>query len=223
MPLVDSNLQATWDSLYRCRDGNGQVIHYVRAGLKQYVGDGADILIDVLAAKGMVAGQRIALVGAGFGWVAERFVARGFGPMANGTAAGRVAAIDTSTWIQANRAGNANVNILNADVNGATGRRAVRQEFGSNNTVIDWAITEDVLPILSGTVIGQASEIVPFCQSVRALATNVAHWLTTGTRRYDNPEVWAGDSRLNWKTLEDWKAWTTPDWVVARNENGRVL
>lgn len=213
MPLIDSNLASAWDggasSLYRCPI-NDQVVGYVRAAKQQYYGDDVDMLIDALTSKGLIKGHRIALIGAGFGWAAERFIELGYGPLADGTANGKVCSVDTSTWIQANKAGNATTTIINADVNGSTGRRTVKQQFGSNNAVIDWAISEDVLPVLIGTgpVPAGNNEIVPFCTSLRQVGTNVAHWVSVGTL--------SGDPRLNWKTLEEWKAWVTPDFVVQR-------
>lgn len=214
MPLVDSNQSSLWDggatSLYRAWDGRNGHLGYQRSEAWRYIGNDAKSLIAALESVGMTTGQRIALVGAGFGWVAEEFIAQGYGPMADGTANGKVCAIDTSTWIQSNKNGNATVNIVNADVNASTGRRAIRQQFGSNNAVIDWAISEDVLPILSGTgpTPGGTNEIVPFAQTLRSLATNVAHWVSVGSA--------SGDTRLNWKTLEEWKAWVTPDFVIQR-------
>ncbi len=225
MPLVDSNDPTLWDggatSLYRAAP-NGSVVGYVREGKQAYYGNDVDLLIAALVSKGLVNGQRIALVGSGFGWTAERFNELGYGPISDGTTAGRIVSVDTSTWIQSNKNGNAVVPIINADVNGSTGRRAIKNALGSNNQVIDWAISEDVLPVLSGTVIGQNNEIVPFAQNMRALANNVAHWISVGVRRFDDPNTWAGDTRLNWKTLEDWKAWVTPDFVIQRS-GGAVL
>lgn len=168
-------------------------------------------MIAALESVGLVKGQRIALVGSGFGWVAEEFIAQGYGPLADGTANGKVCSVDTSTWIQANTNGNATVPIINADVNGSTGRRTIKQQFGSNTAVIDWAISEDVLPILTGTgpAPGGNNEIVPFAQALRALSTNVAHWISC-------PATTNRDARLNWKTLAEWKAWVTPDFVIQR-------
>lgn len=214
MPLVDSNLAALWDggasSLYRAALPDGSaVVGYTRAARQQYTGNDADALVAALVSKGLVRGQRIALIGAGFGWVAERMLELGYGPTA----------VDTSTWIQANKAGNAATTIISADVNGSTGRRTIRQQFGSNTADVDWAVSEDVLPLLVGTgpTPGGANEIVPFCTALRALCPNVAHWVTTLTT------PGAQDPRLNWKTLEEWKAWCSPDWVIARNEFSRVL
>lgn len=216
MPLVDSNDVAVWNSLYSCVL-DGRTAHFERAARQQYMGRDGETLIAALVGVGLQKGQRIALIGAGFGWLAEEFVAAGYGPIADGTANGKVCAVDTSTWIQANKAGNATVAIVNADVNGSTGRRTVKQQFGSNNAVIDWAISEDVLPILSDAECGV------FASALRQVATNVAHWVSLGIRRFDNSNVWAGDARLNWKTLEAWKALVTLDRVIARNDQGRML
>lgn len=224
MPLVDSNLASLWDgganSLYRAYLPDGSaVVGYMRAASRQYTGLDIDALVGALVSNGLTQGQRIALIGAGFGWVAERLVELGYGPMADGTANGKICNVDTSTWIHANKSGNATTTIINADVNASTGRRTIRQQFGSNTATVDWAVSEDVLPLLigSGPTPGGNNEIVPFCNSLRALVPNVAHWITTLTA------PGAQDPRLNWKTLEEWKAWCSPDWVIARNEAGRVL
>lgn len=222
MPLVDSNQAALWDgganSLYRQyrADGTGPV-GYERSVKDRILGNDVDLLVNALVSKGLTKGQRIGLIGAGFGWVAERLVELGYGPMADGTANGKICNVDTSTWIQNNKNGNSTTTIINADVNAATGRRTIRQQFGSNNAEVHWIVSEDVLPILTGS--GPApsgnNEIVPFCQNLRSLAsTDVAHWVSVGTA--------SGDARLNWKTLEEWKAWVTPDFVIQRGTD-RVL
>jgi len=214
MPLVDSNLASLWDggpsSLYRCEIG-GATVGFARAARQQYYGNDVDALIAALVTKGLTVGQRIVLIGAGFGWAAERFNELGYGPIADGTASGKLCSVDTSTFIQANKASNAAVPIINADVNAATGRRTMRQQFGSNSAVVDWVISEDVLPILTGVgpTPGGNNEVVPFCQNLRSLASvGVAHWVSVGTA--------SGDARLNWKTLAEWKAWVTPDFVIQR-------
>jgi hypothetical protein len=197
---------------------NGLNFGFVRAAADQIMGNDPDMLITALESKGLTPGQRIVLIGGSFGWVAEKFIARGYGPAADGTANGKVAVVDTSTWIQNNKNANAQLTITNADVNASTGRRAIRNLFGSNNATVDWAISEDVLPCLIGTgpTPGGNNEIVPFCQNLRSLANNVAHWVSVGVPVFNDPSTWAGDPRYNWKTLQQWKDWTSPDWVVQR-------
>lgn len=217
MPLVDSNQASAWDggasSMYRSYGPDGTVRGYTRAAMRDYYGNDVDTLIAALVSKGLTQGQRIVLIGAGFGWAAERFVELGYGPMADGTANGKICNVDTSTWIQDNKNGNATTTIINADVNASTGRRTIRQQFGSNNAAIDWLVSEDVLPGLIGPGATPAgnNEIVPFCQSLRSLAqVGVAHWVTV------RKDLSQQDSRLNWKSLEEWKAWVTPDFVIER-------
>lgn len=228
MPLVDSNLASMWDGSEGCPYRvpiNGLYFGYVRAAAEFLLGNDPAGLMAALETKGLQKSQRIVFLGGGFGWVAEKFIAAGYGPAADGTANGKVAVVDTSTWIQNNKNANAQLSVVNADVNAAAGRRTIRQQFGSNTATVDWVISEDVLPCLIGTgsVPAGNNEIVPFCQSLRSLATNVAHWISCGIRVFNDPTQWAGDPRYNWKTLEEWKAWTSPDWVVARNENNRIL
>ena len=220
MPLVNSDQAALWDggasSLYRAWI-DGQAVGYTRAAKQAFYGNDVDLLVAALVSKGLTQGQRIVLIGAGFGWAAERFIELGYGPVADGTASGKVLSVDTSAWIQSNKGnGNAALPIVNADVNAATGRRTIRQQFGSNNAAVDWVISEDVLPLLvgAGPAPGGNNEVVPFCQSLRSLANNVAHWVSVGTA--------SGDVRLNWKNLSEWKAWVTPDYVVQR-QGGAVL
>lgn len=228
MPLVDSNDAALWDGRegcpYRVPVGDA-FFGYVRPVAQYLLGNDVDGLIAALVSKGLQQGQRIALIGGGFGWVAEKFIEAGYGPAADGTANGKICVVDTSTWIQNNKNANAQLAVINADVNGATGRRTIRQQFGSNNAEVDWAITEDVLPCLigAGPTPGGNNEIVPFCNAIRQLVPNVAHWVSAGTRVWNDPNTWAGDPRYNWKTGEEWKAWVSPDWVIVRNEGNRVL
>lgn len=205
MPLIDSNNAALWDggsqSLYRAQP-YGTPLGYVRDAAWCYLGDDPEKLITALEWSGLLKTHRLVLLGAGFGWVAERFVAKGYGPLADGTANGKLLSVDTSTYIQANKTSNAAVQVLDADVNAATGRRTIRQQFGSNNATVDWVVTEDVLPILSDAECGVLAS------SLRGLATNVAHWVSTVTA--------SSDPRLNWKTLQQWKTLMTPDLVIQR-------
>lgn len=211
MPLVDPNDPALWDggpsSLYRC-EIEGQVHGFSRVAGFQYYGSDLDRLIDALETHGLVRGQRIAIIGCGFAWSSERLDVLGFGPPADNTTAGRVVSTDTSTWIHNNKTGNAQHVIMNADVNTEAGRQALHTALAGQE--IDWAISEDVMPILSDP------EAQTLSVSMRLLAQNVAHWITVGTRKFDDQNVWTGDARLNWKTIADWKALMMPDLVVRR-------
>lgn len=202
MPLVDANDPTLYDgganSLYE------PALIRTDLWVGGYRGDTAE-LIKAMESKGLTQGQRIAIIRSEFGWIAEEFVAQGYGPIADGTAAGRIVCVDTSTWIQSAKGSNATLNIVNSDVNGATGRRAIRQQLGSNNQVIDWAISYEVLPMLSD------AECAPFASAIRALATNVVHWLTPLIM--GPPQQ---DARLNLKTIAAWKTLMTPDYICER-------
>lgn len=141
---------------------------------------------ELLKALDLKAGQSIVIVGGAFGWVAEDWIEAGYGP---------ITVVDNSTYIHVRKAAHARVPIATEL---PTGPKA------------DWLITEDVLPGLADNEIGQ------FLAPLRSRAKTVAHWVTVGLRRYDNPNVWAGDARLNWKTLADWKTLVAPDYVVQR-------
>ncbi len=222
MPLIDSNLASNWDgtlgtSLYVAWNGDNPPTYsgYLRQNMKNFLGPDADKLVTALISIGMTPGQLIALVGAGFGWEAETFLARGFGPMTDGTSNGRLCAIDASQWIQSNLNGNAVVQILNSDINSSVGRNAIKNAFNlKGNATVDWCVTMDVLPLLAGTDPTVNNEITPFCSNCRQLSTKVAHWIS--------PLIPGGtqDQRLNWKTLADWKTnWVAPDFVIGRGQS----
>lgn len=208
MPLVDFHQQATWDSLYT---SGATGLHYDRRAKQDYIGDDAKKLIAALASKGMVKGQRIILVGAGFGWVAEEFIAEGFGPPASTLSGGLLCATDTSLFIAGGATTQAIVPIVNADVLLSTGRSTIKSVLGLHGqSVADWCITEDMLPGFSDA---DCRSISAAC---RLIATNVAHW----HMMLSVPG--AQDQRLNWKSISDWKALATPDIIVSR-QTGAVL
>jgi hypothetical protein len=209
MPLVDSNDPTVWSSTYRVYV-DGVERGYERAAKDRIMGEDPDRMVEALVRVGLQKGQRIALIGCGFGWMAEQLVELGYGPIADGTASGRIVNVDTSTWIHANKANNAVIEILNQNINASTGRRAVKSAFGSPNAVIDWAISEDVLPILTD------SEVSPFCSALRQAAVNVAHWVSVLYPEADQ------DTRMNWKTLADWKTLVAPDHLIERG-GSRIL
>lgn len=196
MPLVDSNQAALWDggagSLYRQyrADGSGP-FGYERSCRDRILGNDHWLLKQAL---NLQPGQSIALIGAGFGWAAEDWFASGLSP---------IVAVDTSMWIQANKVQNATVTILSEDGTSNASRGRIRQALGlSGSTRATWCISEDVLPVLSD------AEAVQLATAMRQIGTNVAHWVSVATV--------SGDPRLNWKTLEAWKALVTPDKVVQR-------
>jgi hypothetical protein len=195
MPLVDLDRVEVWDSLYRCVI-DGQIVHYSRSAKQQYYGNDVDTLVKALVTKGLTKGQRIALIGCGFGWMAERFIELGYGPIADGTDAGRIVHTDISTWIHSNKVDNAVLPILNSDVNLVSGRDEIKAAF--DNHPIDWCISEDILPCLHD------DECTTLAFSMRQISSNVVHWVSTPC------------PVLNNKMLPQWKELITPDLVIHR-------
>jgi hypothetical protein len=172
----------------------GAVLSYEREAFLQNMIWGSAEPQALMAALGIQPGTRIALIGSGFGFLGEMLAALGYGPIAN---------VETSPFIHGQKALNANVEILNQDFRVTSGKRAIRQFLGlGNNTKVPWVITEDMLSCFTD------SEILQFLPHLRDLGTNIAHLVTIS--------VGTLDPRLNWKTLEGYKALVTPDLVVAR-------
>lgn len=189
MPMMDSDQQSTWDYLYRCQV-NGQTVHYVREAKEQYLGQDHWKLRDAL---GLQPGQKICLVGGGYGWVAEDWGAAGLS----------VTVCDTSAYIQANKTSQSTVQVLNESGLSVQSRRNLLTVAGlPQNGKFDWIITEDVLPMLTD------NECLPLGSECRKFGLNVAHWVSVKEAGNFAP--------LNWKTLAEWKALMTPDKVVKR-------
>ena len=202
MPIVDRNAGAFYDgganSLYV------PALARTTEWLSGFRGDTQE-LIKALTSVGLVKGQRIVIVHAMFGWVAEEFIAQGYGPIANGTTAGRIVNVDMSTWIHANKAAHATLPILSEDVTTTPGRRNIKSALGSPTQTIDWGIAYEILPDLTDT------ECATFRTAMRALATKVVHWVTPLA---GGPP--GQDARLNLKSISAWKTLMTPDYIIGR-------
>ena len=200
MPLIDANDPRIWDggsiSVYRNRV-NGRFVGYTREVRRNYMGNDHWVLRQKL---GLKPGQSILIVGAGYGWVAEDWQTIGLGP---------IICVDNSTWIQTNKCYEARVPIHSENILNLEDRERIRQ---LSPPKFDWAISEDVLSTLSD------SECLDMSKAMNDLAHRVVHWISVGNKRYDDPEVWAGDPRLNWKTSHEWKNLLGNDHIIARNE-----
>jgi hypothetical protein len=196
MPLMDSNLQSTWDALYKHHIADGQIIGFDRS-LYMAEGSGYRAEAELLRlALGIVAGQKVALIGGAFGWIGELWNAQGVDCYIT----------DTSTWVHANKGVQAVLPILNETALTLQSRRNILQAAGlPNNGRFAWAVTEDVLPMLTN------NEATQLSSGLRNFADNVGHWITVGTEADAAPGV-----TLNWKTLAAWKTLVNPDKVVAR-------
>jgi hypothetical protein len=201
MPLVNSDLQATWESLYGPQQigETGVYVHFDRAVKDRITGNIAGILVRAL---NLQPGQSIGIIGAGFGWVAEDLFARGLSP---------IVAVDTSAWIQSNKTQHATVTILNEDGGSNASRGRIRQALGlTGNNRATWCISEDVLPILSD------AEAQTLDSNMRLVGTSVAHLVSELIPGGDQ------DSRLNWKTKEQWKALLPSATIISRQTGDAV-
>lgn len=186
MPLIDTNDPAVWASLYTVYV-DGEVCHFERRARDRIIGVDADHLASALEGVGLLKTDRIAFIGAGFGWMGERFAALGYQQVVN---------VDTSSWIQSNKGQHAVMPILDVEILTELGRDALGP--------CDWVISEDVLPCLTD------AECRVFMAAMREVAPQRAHWITPGTAGGETTIT------LNWKPLEDWKAMCAPDYVVRR-------
>jgi hypothetical protein len=195
MPYIDFDDPAVWAEMYNPP--------YERANREVLFSSGMKSARDLrlaLEARGMLPTHKIALIGGGYGWVAEEWIAAGYQSLI---------VCDTSSYIQSNKAQHAVVTIHaeGADSNGSRGN--IRQLLGNaRNSPIDWAVTEDVLPCFTDAEIGS------YAPQLRQLARNVAHWVT--------PKSPGNYMTMNWKTVEEWKALLTPDLIVARGSDTAV-
>lgn len=191
MPLVDPNLAASWgESFYT----GG----YTRANKARILGcDGTPFgtgdhfrLKQVL---GLTPGMKIAVIGGGFGWLAEDWIASGLDCYVT----------DSSTWVQTNKGVQATLPILNETALTLQSRRNILAAAGlPNNGRFDFAVTEDVLPFLTN------NEGTQLSSGLRNFADTVAHWVSIGTA--------SSNSAMNNKTPQQWKTLVNPDLVVQR-------
>ncbi len=193
MPLVDSDSASTWSQLYSCQI-DGETVGFDRKAKNQYFGQDHFRLKDALNIQ---PNQRVALIGAAFGWIAEDWIDAGIP---------HVVATDISKWIHENKHHQAIIPILNEDSLSEESRQNIRRTAGGS---LDIAITEDVLPNLTD------AECLDLAKNLRLLAPKVVHWISCVTPSSEG-------SSLNMKTIEQWKELLTPDLVIVRG-TGEVI
>ena len=198
MPLIDYNDPQAWLDTYRLKkasDPNVWADGFVRDC--SVAGAAPTDAGRIITALGLNNAHRIAFIGAGYGWIAKA-VADQIGAA--------VVAIDTSTIIQAGKAANADIDIYALDLDSGQGRATVRQVLGiQGNNPADYAITEDVITVLSD------QECIDMSAQLHILATTVVHWSTMKSQGGSQ------DPRFNWKTPAEWKALLPNDLFIQRS------
>jgi hypothetical protein len=196
MPLINMDDPAEWDGMYEVPRDDGTGRGHFEIACKRHI-VAVSNAEGIIKALGINATHKIAMIGAGFGWMAKD-VAELSGAV--------VAAVDTSTYIQTRKAQDAEIEILNADVSAGAGRAALRQALGiTGNSKASFMITEDVLTILTDAECQQLSSFL------HNLSTVVVHWLTVKDQGSGQ------DPRMNWKTPSQWKALLPNDLFIQRS------
>jgi hypothetical protein len=186
MPLANFNDITVWNDWYQIPMDDGTVAHFERRAKDLILGNDHLRLAEALDIQ---PGQRVVLIGAGFGWIKEDWEAAGLGP---------IIATDTSELIQFLKIYHAVVDVLDADVLTDDGRRAICIALGGSPDIL---ISEDVLPCLDD------SECLALVEAMRGMAPKVAHWVTANAQM-----------GLNSKSIEQWKDLVSPDLVVRRGQ-----
>lgn len=199
MPLQDWDDPQVWANAYKVKKAsnpNEWADGYVRdSSLYTAAPAKANRIINAL---GIQSTDTVGMIGAGYGWIANQIAIQ------TGCV---VAAVDTSSIIQAGKAANADIEILNADVSAGNGRAAVKQALGiTGNNKASYMITEELITLLDDTECTQLSSFL------NDLANQVVHY--TSEIRPNNPQ----DPDYNWKTLEDWKLLLPADLFISAHD-----
>lgn len=217
MPLVDYNLQSTWDSLYsiRIRDPQApdfqQRVGYGRRFAQRVQGPYSDTLDYYKQRKDWAAlgfqitpASQVLVVGCGYGYLIEELKAAGLN---------KVYGLDYSTYLQANWAANASpqTQIVWADalaLDSSQVKNAMRSTFGTNT--FDYIITDSMLESFTDQ---ELAALWPALESRLARNTPINHiiHIVDDLKPGDNPTV-----NLRWLTLQEWAALRpTHSWLSA--------
>lgn len=216
--MVSYNTKEDYDDSYWSTDDWGRpvgskpiVIHYNRYSQRKHSRHRAKKLMDAI---GICHGEKVLIIGCGFGWLVEEFNRIGVHALGTDTSPYIHAAKDTSEEPELREA------IIAADLDPDSGRGAEALEklldggirtkatilnqdslteesrfiVGSSIGDIDYIITEDLLPALSDE---EVSELCLALWEYNAKA--VYHLMALKNVSVDQ------DPKFNWKTLEDWQ------------------
>lgn len=161
--------------------------------------------LDSLKQRFAPTGQKLLVVGCGFGYLVDDLVAAGYDAYGidNAYAIGKGKALLPAIAAR----------LLVADALTASTLDAAASAAGLKGHTPKWAllVTEDVLPVMSD------AEVQTALTNLRArCTTNLLHFVTPG----DGGQ--ACDPRLNWKPIDGWRGVLCPPDVVADAETGLV-
>ena len=142
--------------------------------------------------------QKILIVGAGFGWIAESWIESGISS---------ICAVDTSAWIQNNKAENAVIDIYDYDVMTSQGVAAIKQVLNvAPEDKIDLCVTEDIICSYTD------QECIELAVQLRTFCNRIVHYTSRGPQKPENftPEL----SKYNWKLESEWKQLLSPDQIL---------
>lgn len=155
---------------------------------------------DLLPKLSISLGESILIIGAGFGWIAEKWLAQGIGP---------ICAVDTSQWIQSEKANHASIEIYNFDITDYSTHAGIKQILNlSDLDKIDWCITEDFFTEIPD------QDCLSITEALRSIGKNVVHYIShkPAPNLLEDPIV----AVRNWKTEEEWNMLLSPDRIIIR-------
>ena len=145
-------------------------------------------------------GQTVLIIGAGFGWIAEKWQAQGIGP---------ICAVDTSQWIQSEKAQNANIEIYDFDITDYSTHDSIKQVLGLQpSDKIDWCITEDFFTEVSD------QDCLNIALALRNIGNHVVHYITK--KPAEELLTITEFAIRNYKTEEEWNGLLSSDRIIIR-------
>lgn len=155
---------------------------------------------DLLPKLNIVPGESILIIGAGFGWIAEKWISRGLGP---------ICAVDTSQWIQAEKSQNATIEIYNFDITDYSTHDQIKQILGlQSSDKIDWCITEDFFTEIPD------QDCLSISEALRSIGKNIVHYITK--KPEDDLLSYPQFAMRNYKTEVEWNTFLLSDRIIIR-------
>ena len=155
---------------------------------------------ELLPQLNILPNETVLIIGAGFGWIAEKWQAQGIGP---------ICAVDTSQWIQSEKAQNANIEIYDFDITDYSTHTSIKQVLGLQpSDKIDWCITEDFFTEITD------QSCLDIAAVLRSIGNHVVHYITKkpAEELLTIPEF----AIRNYKTEEEWNALLSSDRIIIR-------